>query len=74
MIDGKPTPGGAFVFHREGGVWKFDLEHVASLARGMFRALASQRGVSEEELILDLLSRTSERPIGAEVWQPPISQ
>jgi len=74
VLDGKPVSGGVFRFHHEGTSWKFDLEHASMLARGLFRALAEKRGVSEEALILDLLSRASGRPIGEEVWTPPGSR
>ncbi len=74
VVDGKPLGGGEFRFRREGDVWKFDLEHATSLTRGVFGRLARQRGVSEEALILDLLSRASGRPIGEEVWTPPASK
>jgi hypothetical protein len=74
VVDGQPAPGGVFVLHNESGAWKFDLEHAASLARGLFQALAEQRGVSQEALILELLSRVSGRTVGPEVWAPPSPQ
>jgi len=72
VVDGKPIPGSAFRFRREGSVWKVDLEHAMSLTRGLFQALAKQQGTSQEALVLDLLSQTAGRPIGPEVWTPPV--
>ena len=71
LLDGHPVPGAGFRFHREGDVWNFDLEHASLLARGIFGRLAEQRGVSQEALILELLSKTSGRSVGPEVWDPP---
>jgi len=71
LLDGHPIAGGGFLFHRERDLWKFDLEHASLLARGTLRQLAEQRGVTQDALILELLSRSSGRPVGPEVWEPP---
>lgn len=60
---------GFFVFRNEHG-WKIDLEHLVVSSRGVVDALARKREVSEEVMLLELLSKAVGKPVGMEVWQP----
>ncbi len=65
---GKPARG-FFIFRSEHG-WKIDLEHLVISSRGLIDALARKREVSEETILLELLSKAVGKPVGMEVWQP----
>jgi hypothetical protein len=65
---GKPARG-FFIFRSEHG-WKIDLEHLVNSSRGLVDALARKQEVSEETILLELLSKAVGKPVGREVWQP----
>ncbi|HVR99708.1 MAG TPA: hypothetical protein VMW27_23995 [Thermoanaerobaculia bacterium] len=69
LVNQSPV-GAVFRFHSEDGVWKFDLEHVTVLARGTVAAMAEKNGTSENEVILQFLSKMTGKTIGPEIWQP----
>jgi len=70
VIDGQPTRG-VLQFARDQSAWKFDLEFAMRASSGLVAALAQQLGVSENEVIFELLGRGSGRPVGPEIWVPP---
>jgi hypothetical protein len=70
VVDGKPTRG-VLQFALEGGEWKFDLEFAMRSSAGWIAALARQNGMSENEVIFELLSRGSGKPVGPDIWKPP---
>jgi hypothetical protein len=69
VIDGKPTRN-VLQFAHEDGVWKFDLEFAMRSSSGLIAAIASQSGLSEDAVILNLLAQGSGRLVGPEIWQP----
>jgi len=70
VIDGQPTRG-VLQFAREQSGWKFDLEFAMRASSGLVAALAQQLEVSENQVIFELLTRGSGRPVGPEIWVPP---
>ena len=71
VVDGQPTRG-VLQFAREDGEWKFDLEFAMRSSAGLIAALAQQSGISENEVIFELLSRGSGKPVGPDIWKPPL--
>jgi len=71
VVDGEPTQG-VLQFAREGGRWKFDLEFAMKSSAGLIAAIASQNGVSEDDVILQLLEQGAQRTVGPEIWRPPV--
>ncbi|MFQ5415503.1 MAG: hypothetical protein ACE5FL_00495 [Myxococcota bacterium] len=69
VVDGEPTRS-VLQFVREDGVWKFDLEFAMRASSGLVAAIATQSGLSEDAVILNLLSQGSGRPVGPEIWRP----
>jgi len=69
VVDGQPTRG-VLQFALEDGKWKFDLEFAMRSSAGLIAALARQSGMSENDVIFELLSRGSGTPIGPEIWKP----
>jgi hypothetical protein len=69
VVDGKPTHG-VLQFALEDGEWKFDLEFAMQSSAGLIAALARQSGMSEDDVIIELLSRGSGKPVGPEIWKP----
>ena len=67
-VQGRPAHG-FFIFRDERG-WKIDLEHLVNSSRGLIDALARKREVSEEAILLELLSKAVGKPVGMEIWQP----
>lgn len=72
VVDGQPTRG-VLQFAREGGEWKFDLEFAMRSSAGWIAALAHQSGLSENEVIFELLSRGSGKSVGPDIWKPPLA-
>jgi hypothetical protein len=71
VVDGQPTRG-VLQFAREDGRWKFDLEFAMKTSAGLIAVIAEKNGVSEDEVILELLAEGSGQPVGPEIWQPPV--
>jgi hypothetical protein len=71
LVDGAPTPG-VLQFVREGGRWKFDLEFAMKSSAGLIAAIAEKNGVSEDDVILELLGQGAQRKVGPEIWRPPV--
>ena len=72
IVDGKPTRG-VLQFALEGGRWKFDLEFAMRSSAGWISALALESGMSEDDVIFELLAGGSKKPIGPDIWQPLIA-
>jgi hypothetical protein len=72
VVDGKPTRG-VLQFALEDGEWKFDLEFAMRSSAGWIAALANQSGMSENDVIFELLSRGSGKPVGPDIWKPPLA-
>lgn len=69
VIDGEPTRG-VMQFVREAAGWKFDLEFAMRSSEGLIGALAVQSGMSEDAVILQLLSQAEGRPVDPGIWDP----
>ena len=69
VIDGEPTRG-VMQFVLEEAVWKFDLEFAMRTSEGLIAALAVQSGMSEDAVILQLLSQAEGWPIDPGIWDP----
>jgi hypothetical protein len=67
-VEGQPARG-FFIFRNERG-WKLDLAMLVGSSRGLIDAMAREREVSEQTIILELLSEAVGKPVGMEVWQP----
>jgi hypothetical protein len=73
VVDGQPTRG-VLQFALEDGGWKFDLEFAMRSSAGWIAALARQSGLSENEVVFELLSRGSGKPVGPDIWNPPLAR
>jgi hypothetical protein len=73
VVDGEPTRG-VLQFAREEGQWKFDLEFAMQSSAGLIAALALQSGMSENDVIFELLYRGSGKPVGPDIWKPPLDE
>jgi len=71
VVDGNPTQG-ILQFVHEGGRWKFDLEFAMKSSAGLIDAIAQRNGLTEDEVILNLLEQGAQQPVGPEIWQPPV--
>lgn len=69
VIDGEPTRG-VMQFVLEEAVWKFDLEFAMRASEGLIAALAVQSDMSEDAVILQLLSQAEGWPIDPGIWEP----
>jgi hypothetical protein len=69
VVDGQPTRG-VLQFALEDGGWRFDLEFAMRSSAGLIAALARQSGMSENEVVFELLSRGSGEPVGPDIWKP----
>ena len=72
VVDGTPTQG-RLRFVREDDVWKFDLEYAMRTSFGLIAALAERAGMSEDEVIFQLLAQGGGSPPGPEIWTPPVA-
>jgi len=72
VVDGQPTRG-VLQFALEDGGWKFDLEFAMRSSAGLIAALARQSGMSENDVVFELLSRGSGEPVGPDIWKPPLA-
>jgi hypothetical protein len=62
-------------FRWEQGTWKFDLAHyLVDVAEPTIQNLLRKPGLSEDDAILDLLTRTSGRPVSQDIWKPAESR
>jgi len=71
LVEGKATQG-VLQFVLEGDRWKFDLEFAMKSSAGLIAAIAAQSGLSEDEVILELLAEGTGQPIGPEIWLAPV--
>lgn len=69
VVDGQPTRS-VLQFVLEDAVWKFDLEFAMEASSGLIAALSEQLGVSENDVIFELLARGSGLAVGPEIWVP----
>ena len=69
VVDGQPTRG-VLQFALEDGGWKFDLEFAMRSSAGLIAALARQSGMSENDVVFELLSLGSGKPVGPDIWKP----
>ncbi len=65
-----PAPAGLRLV-RHGGVWRVDLVDALDAAGAGLRELARQLEVTEDDLILELLTATAGRPVGPDVFTAP---
>jgi hypothetical protein len=70
VIEGTGAAPG-FRFHREEGRWRLDLVPLLQMSSVMLQLVAKQKGVPEEQLMLEMLERVVDRKVGPEVWTPP---
>lgn len=67
---GKPTPL-KYSFTKEGGQWKIDLTALTPAVNLALKQLIEQRGISEDEFLLDLLEGVTDQKPSPKIWQPP---
>ncbi|UOV05910.1 hypothetical protein MUU77_11575 [Pseudoxanthomonas sp. F37] len=60
-----------FEFEREPGGWRFNLIPLTTMSEDVFKQLARQNGVSENEMVMTLLRGLSETPVDERLWDPP---
>ena len=60
-----------FEFEREPGGWRFNLIPLTTMSEDVFKQLARQNGVSENEMVMTLLRGLSEAPLDERLWDPP---
>jgi hypothetical protein len=73
LIDGIPT-GLVVDFEQRNGIWLVDLRNAAALFEPIVRVQSTITGVSEDEAIVSLLARVSQRPVRADIWNPDASR
>ncbi len=59
-----------FKFIKENGKWKFDVKYVMMHTGYGLQQFVVESGMTEEEYILDLLSKMSAKPMSNEMWHP----
>lgn len=57
-------------FHREAGVWKFNLVSLFRLGEGAVRETARQSGGTEDEFAFAILEKLSGKALSEDIWQP----
>lgn len=60
-----------FEFEREQGRWHFNLIPLVTMSEDVFKQLARQNGVSENEMVMTLVRGLSEAPVDDSLWDPP---
>jgi len=70
-IQGGPDSVDAFVFTRKDGRWRVSIVESMVLAEAAFERMRTQSGLSEEEFLLQLLSRVSRTQVDASVFEGP---
>ncbi len=63
-----------FKFVKEEGKWKFDVKYVMMQTGYGLQQFIGQSGMSEEEYMMDLLSKMSSKPLSNDVWKPIITK
>lgn len=72
LIDGIPT-GFVVDFMQRDGRWLVDLRHSAALFEPMIRMQSALTGVTQDEAIVSVLARLSQRPVRSDIWNPGAS-
>lgn len=73
QVNGQPVP---FDLHfaKEGDAWKLDLVPLLAVGDSAFHQVAEQRGLTGDELILQLLTSVSGEEVTDGIWQPPLTR
>lgn len=69
LIGGQTAPN-RFQFTKENGVWKFDLIQVMRDTDQALKAVARQKGKSEQEFMFSLIETVSGRKVEDTIWTP----
>lgn len=72
VVDGEPRYD-VLQFALEDDGWKIDLEFAMRSSAGLIAASARRSKMSENDLIFELLSRGSGKPVGPDIWKPPLA-
>jgi hypothetical protein len=70
VVEGKPTPF-KIRARREPGGWRIDLRSLFEPAEAAFASLREASGRPEDDFIVDLVERLSNKPVPATIWDPP---
>jgi len=70
LADGKPSAD-RFPMVRENGAWRLDLVPLMAGANAYFKKAAAESGMSEDDFVLMILERMSDRPVSPAIWNPP---
>ena len=73
LVNGQPVPFHLY-FAKESDSWKLDLVPLLGVGDSAFHQLAEQRGITGDDLILQLLSAVSGVEVGKDIWDPPLSR
>lgn len=73
LMNGQPLPVQPR-FVEEEGVWKLDMVSIISAADDALRAMAEQKAITQDDLILSMVSRSSGMDVGSEIWQPLLTR
>lgn len=60
-----------FEFEREATGWRFNLIPLTLMSEDVFRQLARQKGVGENEMVMTLLRDLMETPVDDRIWDAP---
>ncbi len=73
LVNGEAVP---FHLHfaKEGDFWKLDLVPLLAIGNDAFHQMAEQRGITGDDLILQLLSAASGTEVSKDIWQPLLSR
>ncbi len=63
-----------FHFRKEDGLWKFDLVQLLALAEQAFEFMAAAQDLERDEFAERMLEEVSGKPVGPEIWQPPLER
>lgn len=69
LIGGQTAPH-RFHFARENGAWRFDLVQLLQTTDQALKAVARQRGMSEDEFIFSLIETVSGKRVEPAIWVP----
>ena len=61
-------------FAREDDTWKIDMLSILSAGNEVLRSVAEERGLTEDDLILQMVTRGSGMDVPKDIWQPPLTR
>jgi len=73
VLNGQPLPV-VLRFAKEGETWKVDMLSILSAGNEMLRGVAEERGLTEDDLILQMVTKGSGMDVPKDIWQPPLTR